>query len=74
MSIDGQVLVVAFLALLLKLLLWAQEGNGVEVEDEPHRKDAFHFDGRLPRARGRAHSAGPVRLIVKASNYRGDKR
>ena len=38
MSIDGQVLVVAFLAISLKLLLWAREADGVDVEDRLRRK------------------------------------
>jgi hypothetical protein len=45
MSIDGQVLVIAFLAISLKLLLWAREAAGVEVEDELHRSPALHHDG-----------------------------
>jgi hypothetical protein len=45
MSIDGQVLVMAFLAISLKLLLWARDAAGVEVEDELHRSPALHHDG-----------------------------
>jgi hypothetical protein len=37
MSIDRQVLVMAFLAISLELLLWAREAVGVELEDELHR-------------------------------------
>lgn len=44
MSIDAQVLVIAFLAISLKLLLWVREADGVEVEDELHRKHAFQHD------------------------------
>ena len=36
MTIDGQVLVIAFLAISLKLLLWTREADGAEVEDELH--------------------------------------
>ena len=52
MSIDGQVLVVAFLAMSLKLVLWAREADGVEVKDELHRKAVSHL-----RLRAQAHSA-----------------
>jgi len=52
MSIDGQVLVVAFLAMSLKLVLWAREADGVEVKDELHRKPVSHL-----RLRAQAHSA-----------------
>jgi hypothetical protein len=45
MSIDGQVLVMAFLAISLKLLLWAREAARVELEDELHRSPALHHDG-----------------------------
>jgi hypothetical protein len=45
MSIDGPMLVIAFLALSLKLLLWAREADGVEVEDELHRQAVFQLDG-----------------------------
>lgn len=44
MSIDAQVLVIAFLAISLKLLLWVREAGGVEVEDELHQKHAFQHD------------------------------
>lgn len=44
MSIDVQVLVIGFLAMLLKLLLWAREADRVEVENELHGKAVF-----LPR-------------------------
>jgi hypothetical protein len=63
MSIDAQVLVIAFLAISLKLLLWAGETEGVEVEDELHRKHAFHLDGRQVQLRAQPHSAGPESLI-----------
>ena len=74
MSIDGQVLVIAFLAISLKLLVWAREADGVEVKDELHRNGACPLDGRPLRLRARALSAGPERLMVTASKSRGDKR
>lgn len=55
MSIDGQVLVVAFLAISLKLLLWAREADGVDVEDRLRRKAVSHL-----RLRAQAHSARAV--------------
>jgi hypothetical protein len=74
MSIDAQVLVIAFLAISLKLLLWARKTEGVEVEDELHRKHAFHLDARQVQLRAQAHSAGPESLIGTTSNFKGDKR
>jgi hypothetical protein len=45
MSLDGQVLVIAIVAIALNLLIWAREADVAEVEDELHRKDAFQRDG-----------------------------
>ena len=44
MSLDGQVLVIAFFAVALKLLLWCREEDVVGVDVEPDRKDALHLD------------------------------
>ena len=44
MSLDGQVLVIAFFAVALRLLLWSREENVVEVDVEPDRKDVLHLD------------------------------
>lgn len=74
MSIDAQVLVIAFLAISLKLLLWARETEGVEAEDELHRKHAFDLDGRRAQLRAHAYSAGPESLTGTTSNFKGDKR
>jgi hypothetical protein len=41
MSLDGQVLVIAFVAMALNLLVWAREAHVVELEDDLHRKGAF---------------------------------
>jgi hypothetical protein len=39
MSLDGQVLVIAFFAVALKLLFWSREEDVVGVDVEPDRKD-----------------------------------
>jgi hypothetical protein len=46
MSIDAQVLAIAFLAISLKLLLRTRGTEGVEVEDELLRKHPFQLDDR----------------------------
>jgi hypothetical protein len=55
MSLDGQVLVIAFFALALKLLLWSREEDVVRVDVEPDRKDVLLLDdsdGDSERERG----------------------
>ena len=44
MSLDGQVLVIAFFALSLKLFHWFREEDVVAVNVEPDRKDVLHLD------------------------------
>ena len=44
MSLDGQVLVIAFFAVALKVLLWCREEDVVAVDVEPDRKDVLHLD------------------------------
>jgi hypothetical protein len=44
MSLDGQVLVIAFFAVALKLLLWSREEDVVGVDVELDRKDVLHLD------------------------------
>jgi hypothetical protein len=44
MSSDGQVLVIAFFAVALKLLLWSMEEAVVRVDVELDRKDVLHVD------------------------------
>jgi hypothetical protein len=54
-SLDGQVLVIAFFAVALKLLVWSREGDVVWVDVEPDRKDVLHLDdsdGDSERERG----------------------
>ena len=44
MSLDGQVLVIAFFAVALKLLLWSREEDVVGTGVEPDRNDVLHLD------------------------------
>jgi hypothetical protein len=44
MSLDELVLVIAFFAVALKLLVWSREEDVVGVDVEPDRKDVLHFD------------------------------
>jgi hypothetical protein len=57
MSLDGQVLVIAFFAVALKLFLWSREGL-VGVDVEPDRKDVFHLDDSGLRLRAGARPDG----------------
>jgi hypothetical protein len=74
MSLDGQVLVIAFVAIALKLFIWAREADVIEVEDKLHRTDAFRRDGggRL-RFRARTGSAGPEGLVCTAPDSKVDQ-
>ena len=44
MSLEEQVLVIAFLAVAFKLLVWSMEEDVVGVDVEPDRKDVMHLD------------------------------
>jgi hypothetical protein len=44
MSLDGEVFVIAFFAVALKLYLWFSEVDVVGVDVEPDRKDVLHLD------------------------------
>jgi hypothetical protein len=44
MTLDGQVLVVAFLALSLNLVVWGAGQDVVRAKEELHRKDEFNLD------------------------------
>jgi hypothetical protein len=48
MTLDGQVLVVAFLALSLNVVVWGAGQDVVQTKEELHRKDEF-LDFRRPR-------------------------
>ena len=43
MSLDGQVLVIAFVAVALKLFLWSREDEAVVIV-EPDRKELLRLD------------------------------
>ena len=49
MTPDGQVLVVAFLALSLNLVVWGTGQDVVQAKEELHRKDEFNLDFGRPR-------------------------
>ena len=49
MTVDGQVLVVAFLALSLNLAVWGAGQDVVQAKEELPRKDEFHLDFGRPR-------------------------
>jgi hypothetical protein len=49
MSLDGQVLVIACLAVALHLLLWCREDNLVGLDVELNPKDVLHLDDNGPR-------------------------
>jgi hypothetical protein len=44
MSLEEQVLVIAFFAVALRLLLWSREEEVIGVDVEPDRKDVMHLD------------------------------
>ena len=44
MSLDGQVLVIAFFAVALRLLLWSRKEDVVRVDVEPDRKNVLQPD------------------------------
>jgi hypothetical protein len=44
MSIDSQVLLIAFCAVALKLFLWFRENDVVGVDIEPDRKDVLPLE------------------------------
>jgi hypothetical protein len=58
MSLDGQVLVIAFFAVALKLVLWSKEEDVAVVDVAPDRKDVLHLDDSGPRLPGEARPDG----------------
>jgi hypothetical protein len=44
MSLDGQVLVIAFVAVVLNILLWSKEDNVVGLDVELDPKDVLELD------------------------------
>jgi hypothetical protein len=73
MSLDGQVLVIAFCAVALKLLLWSREDvAGVDVE--PDRKGALHLDDSGLRLRAGARPHGAEGSVATAPPPRLDRQ
>jgi hypothetical protein len=69
MSLDGQVLVIAFCAVALKLFLWSSEEEVAGADVEPDRQDLPHFaDSEL---RIRAEALPGVESIAAATLRRG---
>jgi hypothetical protein len=74
MSLDGQVLVIAFFALALKLLLWSREEDVVGVNVEPDRKDVLHLDDSGLRLRAGARADGAEGIVATTLRPRLDRR
>ena len=49
LTLDGQVLVVAFLALSLNFVVWGAGQDVVQAKEELHRKDEFNLGFDRPR-------------------------
>jgi hypothetical protein len=49
MTLDGQVLVVAFLALSMNLVVWGAGHDVVQAKEDLHGKDEFNLDFDRPR-------------------------
>jgi hypothetical protein len=73
MSLDGQVLVIAFFAVALKLLLWSRE-DVVGVDVEPDRKDMLHRDDSGLRLRAGARPDGGEGTVATAPRPRLDRQ
>jgi len=74
MSLDGQVLVISFFALALKLLLWFREEDVVAVGVEPDRKDTLHLDANGLRLRAGSWPDGAEGIVATALRPRLDRR
>jgi hypothetical protein len=74
MSLDGLVLVIAFFAVALKLLLWFREEGVVGVDVEPDRKDVMHLDDSGLRLRAGARPDGAEGIVATALRPRLDRR
>jgi hypothetical protein len=73
MSLDGQVLVIAFCAVALKLFLWSKEDvAGVDVE--PDRRGVLRFDDRGARLQARVRPDGAEDIVATALHPRLDRR
>jgi hypothetical protein len=74
MSLDVQVLVVAFVAVALKLLLWYRKKDVVGVDVDPDRQDVLHLDGSELRLRARAQPDGAEDIVATVLRPRLDRR
>ena len=66
MSLEEQVLVIAFLAVAFKLLVWSMEEDVVGVDVEPDRKDVMHLDDSELRLRAGARPDGAEGIVATA--------
>jgi hypothetical protein len=74
MSLDGQVLVIAFCAIALKLLLWSREENVVGLDIDPDRKNVLHLDDSGLRFQAGARPEGDEGRVAKTRCFRLDRR
>jgi hypothetical protein len=51
LTLDGQVLVIAFLAISLNVAVWGAGQDVVQTKEELHRKDEFLDFGRPPNSK-----------------------
>jgi hypothetical protein len=64
MALDGQVLVIAFFAVALKLYLWFSEVDAVRLDVEPDREDVLALDGSGLRLRVEARPDGTEGIVA----------
>jgi hypothetical protein len=74
MSLDGQVLVIAFFAVALKLFLWSWEEGVAGGDVEPDRKDVLHLGDNGLRLQAGARPDGAEDRVATAPNPRLDRR
>jgi hypothetical protein len=74
MSLDGQVLVIAFFAVALKLFLWSREEGMAGWDVEPDRKDVLHLGDNGLRFQAGARPDEAEDLVAPALNPRLDRR
>jgi hypothetical protein len=73
MSLDGQVLVIAFFAVALKLLLWSMEEEVGGVDVELDRKDVLHLDNSGLRLRAGSRPEGAEDIVGTVLRPRLDR-
>jgi hypothetical protein len=73
MSLDGQVLVIAFFAVALKLFLWSRK-DVVGADVEPDRKDVLHLDDSGLRPQAGARPDGAEGIVATTQRPRLDRR